>query len=34
MAIHTKGIMDDTVVRAIRDAGKIGKEQFNLSFKE
>ena len=34
MAIHTKGIMDDTVVRAIRDAGKIGEEQFNLSFKE
>jgi len=34
MARHTKDIMDDTVVRAIRNAGKIGEEQFNLFFKE
>jgi len=34
MAIHTKDIMDDTVVRAIRNAGKIGEEQFNLFFKK
>ena len=34
MAIHAKDIMDDTVVRAIRNAGKIGEEQFNLFFKK
>ena len=34
MAIHTKDIMDDAVVRTVRDARKIGEEQFNLFIKE
>ena len=34
MAIHTKDIMDDAVVRTVRNARKIGEEQFNLFIKE
>ena len=34
MAIHTKDIMDDAVVRTVCNARKIGEEQFNLFIKE
>ena len=34
MAIHTKDIMYDAVVRTVRNARKIGEEQFNLFIKE
>ena len=34
MAIHSKDIMDDAVVETVRDARKIGEEQFNLFIKE
>ena len=34
MAIHTKDIMDDAVVRTVRNARKIREEQFNLFIKE
>ena len=34
MAIHTKDIMDDAVVRTVLNARKIGEEQFNLFTKE
>ena len=34
MAIHTKDIMDAAVVRTVRNARKIGEEQFKLFIKE
>ena len=34
MAIHTKNIMDDSVVATVKNAHKIGEEQFCLFVKE
>ena len=34
MAIHTKDIMDDSVVATVKNAHKIGEEQFCLFVKE